>query len=262
MNQIVTFERILWGFTIFLDGGLLVLLLYRKNHRVFPLFFVYVLFDFLQSFVLIGSYHIWGFNTPASRRIAYCTQGLVIAARALAVAQLCQRVLAKYRGVWALATRLLLGTAAIVLLYSWAVARGSWQFAVLNSYRGLELSMASVIVIFFLFIRYYQVAIEPAVRTLAIGFFLLSCFSVLNDTILERLMYDYSTLWNLLGTLAFLASMLLWTWGLRERQLATTLEPEMLPGGIYYEVAPEINDRLRALNEHLGHFWNAQRKRS
>jgi hypothetical protein len=262
MDEIAKFERVLWGFMVFLNGGLLVLLLYRKNHRVFPFFFVYALFNFLQCFVLFASYRKWGFLSPVSMRIAWGTQGFVIAARALAVAQICQRVLGRYRGIWALGRRLLVATAAVVLLYSWAVAGGQWQNAVLNADRGLELAIASVIVILFLFARYYEVAVEPAVRALAIGFFLYSCFVVLNDTILEGWMYGYSTLWNLLATLAFVASLLVWSQGLRERQPETTLAPDMISDGIYRTLAPEINDRLRALNDHLGQLWYVERKRS
>lgn len=262
MDEIVGFERILWGLMVFLNGGLLVLLLYRKNHQAFPIFFVYVLFNFLQCFLLFGSYRIWGFNSPVSNRMAWGSQIFVSAARALTVGQISHRVLAKYRGVWALARRLLVATAAVVLLYSWAVARGSWQFAVLNANRGIELAIASVILLLFLFARYYGVVLEPAVRALAAGFFLYSCFFVLNITILERWLYDYVKLWNVLGTLAFLASMLVWIWAVRERQLQTTFEPEMLSKSIYYAFAPEINNRLKVLNEHLGQFWNVERKRS
>jgi hypothetical protein len=259
MNEIPASVRILWGVTAFLGGGLLVLLLYRKSYRVFPNFFVYVLFDFLQSFVLYTSYRFWGFRSSASIQIAWGTQSVVMTARAVAVAQICQRVLADYRGVWALAKRLLILTAVVVLLYSWAIARGGWQFAVLNGHRGIELAIASVIVILLLFTRYYGIVVEPAVRVLTIGFFFYSSFYVLNDTILERWLHDYSSLWNLLGSSVMLASMLLWIWGLREPQPQRTLEPEMLPEGIYRGVSPEINDRLRALNDHLGNFWNVER---
>ena len=254
--------RLIWGITAFLDGGLLVLLLYRKNYRVFPAFFVYILFDFLQCLVLFTSYRIWGFDSSISSQIGWGTQGVVMTARAVAVAQICQRVLTKYRGVWALAKRLLILTAVVVLLYSWAIARGGWQFAVLNGHRGIELAVASVIVILLLFTRYYGIFVQPAIRVLTIGFFLYSSFYVLNDTILERWMYDYSKGWNLLGASAFLASVLLWIWGLRERQPERTLEPAMLSDGIYHAVAPEINDRLRALNDHLGRFWKVERKQS
>jgi hypothetical protein len=262
MDEIVRFERILWGLMVFLNGGLLFLLLYRRNHRAFPVFFVYVLFNFLQCFLLFGSYRIWGFNSPVSNRMAWGSQIFVTAARALAVGQIAHRVLAKYRGVWALARRLLVATAAIVLLYSWAIAQGRWQFAVLNANRGIELAIASVILLLFLFARYYGVVLEPAVRALAAGFFLYSCFFVLNITILEGWLYDYVKLWNLLGTLAFLGSMLVWIWALRETQAPATSEPEMLSNGVYRTFAPEINNRLKALNDHLGQFWNVERKRS
>jgi hypothetical protein len=262
MEKVALFEKALFGLTVFLNGGLIVLFLYRKNHRVFPIFFVYVLSNFLQGLVLFESYRIWGISSPVSSGIAWGTQAFVTVARTLAVGQICHRVLAKYRGIWALAWRMLFATAAVVLLCSWAIAKGSWQFAVLNANRGMELAIASVIVTLFMFTRYYRIAVEPVVRALATGFFLYSCFYVLNITLLESWLYDYVTLWNLLGTLAFLASLLLWSWALRETQTATTFAPEMLSLGIYRTVVPEINDRLRALNDHLGQFWWVERKRS
>jgi hypothetical protein len=262
MDKILTFERLLSQLIVFLNAGLLASLLHRKNHRAVPFFFIYVLCNFLQCLILFGSYQILGFNSPLTNRIAWSTQGLVIIARALAVAEICHRVLGKYRGIWALAWRMLVATAAIVLLYSWAVARGSWQFAVLNSDRGLELAIASVIAIFFLFTRHYELMMETAVRTITVGFFLYSCFFVLNDTILEGQMYNYSALWNLLGTLAFVASLLLWNWALWRKLPETAFEPQMLSSSTYRTLAPEINNRLRALNEQLEHLCHVERNRS
>src|SRR5258708_12027140 len=107
MNEIPASVRILWGVTAFLGGGLLVLLLYRKSYRVFSTFFVYVLFDFLQCFVLYTSYRFWGFRSSFSSQIAWGTQGVVMTARPAAAAQICQHVLPKYPHVWPLPTRLL-----------------------------------------------------------------------------------------------------------------------------------------------------------
>jgi len=122
--------------------------------------------------------------------------------------------------------------------------------------------MATVIVLLFVFARYYEVGVEPAVRTMAIGFLLYSCFRVLNDTILEGWSHRYATLWNLLGTLSFLASMLLWSWAFRRTQPATTFEAERAPEDLYRTLAPEINARLRELNEQLRHFAHAEGKRT
>src|SRR6267142_1215012 len=137
MNEIVAFIKVLWGLTILLEAGLLVLLLYRKNHRAFPFFFTYVLMAFLESIVLMVSYRLWGFSSSNAVRIAWGTQGLVILGRALAVAEICRRVLGRYRGIWALAWRMLLASAALVLVYAWAGSTPNWQLAILSADRGL-----------------------------------------------------------------------------------------------------------------------------
>src|SRR5713101_1124763 len=262
MSELLTFERVLWGLVVFLNAGLVFLLLYRKNHRVFPFFFAYALLNFLQSVIVFEVYRIWGFSSSVSIRIAWSTHGLVAIVRGVAVAEICHRILAKFRGIWGLAWRLLFAAAAFISFYAWAVSRGSWPFAILNLDRGLELAMATVIVLLFVFARYYEVGVEPAVRTVAIGFLLYSCFRVLNDTVLEGWLHRYATLWNLLGTLSFLASMLLWSWAFRRTQPTTTFETGLLPEDLYRTLAPEINARLRELNEQLRHFGHAEGKRT
>ena len=88
-------------------------------------------------------------------------------------------------------------------------------------------------------------------RSLAIGFCLYSCFRALNDTILERYLYDYEKVWSLLGMLAFFASLFLWSWALRKSQTQVVAEANLLPVGAYQTLAPQINLRLRTLNEQL-----------
>jgi hypothetical protein len=261
MAEIANFEKVLWGLSILLKWSLLGLFLFRKHYRTFPFFFTYVLLTAVQSPVLFASYQTWGFRSPTSGNIAWGTQGLVIAARGLAVAEICRRIVGMYRGIWALASRLLLATAGLVLVYSWAVARPHWQAAVLNCDRGLELAIAAVLMMVFLFAKHYEIEVEQTVRYLALGLFLYSCLSVVNNTVLEKLRWDYAPAWNLFRTVAFVASLLLWVWALREQQAETVSEPAMLPDGTYRALTPELNLRLRALNEHLGKFWYAEAKK-
>ena len=258
MPEALTFEKVLWGVSFFLNTGLLALLVYGKKHRVLPFFVLYLLLNFLQAIVLFGAYQAWGFFSREGIRIAWTTQGLVSLARTAAVAEICYLVLAKFRGIWRLAWRLLTAVATLVALNTMATSRGSWQFAILNLDRGLELLMATVIVLLFLFVRYYEVAVQPSIRMLATGFFLYSAFRVLDDSILERLWHTYGPLWNVLGTLTFLATLLLWSWALRQKQEQTTPELPLLPKDHYRSLSPAINVRLKNLNERLGNFWDAQ----
>lgn len=252
------FEQWLWGVTLFLKAGLVLLVVYRKNNRVLPFFFSYLVLNFLQSVLLYETYRIWGLDSPVSLRVAWGTQGLVTLARALAVAEICHAILARHPGIWQLAWRLLAGTAIFVTVYSWAVSRGRWELVILSLDRALEMAMVSAIAILFVFARHYQVTVTPVIRLLSIGFFQYSCFRVINDTILERWLHHYASLWNLLDVLAFLGSLLLWMWALRQTLPATARAPELLPENDYRVLSPAINARLKALNEQLIHFWRTE----
>jgi hypothetical protein len=256
---IESFEKVLWAITVLLKVGLGAVLIYHKNYRTFPLFFAYVLMVIAQSVILFVSYRIWGFDSREAFVIGWGTQGLAIVARALAVAELCMHVLAGYRGIWGLAWRLLMVSAVLVLLCSLAAAGFDWPFIVLNADRGLELAIAVLVVVLFLFVRYYEVAMEPVLWFGAIGFFLYSCFGVLNDTILERWSHGYAALWNLTGTLAYLASLLLWGWAFRgaQTQNLAIRQPALHSSSSFYRaLTPEINAQLEDLNENLKRLWD------
>ena len=209
----------------------------------------------VQDTVLFLSYYVWGFRSPASARIAWGSQILVIVFRGLAVAEICHRLLARYTGIWGLAWRLLVASVSLFLLYAVVAVGLHPQLVLLTADRGLELTIAIAILVLFLFVHYYRVPMESAVHDLAIGFFFYSWFSVVNYLLLEVWRYQYGRLWNLLSITAFLATLLLWIWGFREKLPESAPAPEMLSDGIYRQLEPEINLRLRALNDSLSKFW-------
>jgi hypothetical protein len=258
MAAIALFQQALWALNSAGDIVLLTLLVVRKNYRSYPAFSLYLLVDLTMGATVLFVYHLWGFDSATAYRVAWGAQGMVLFARALAVAEVCRHLLSRYRGVWALAWRILLLCVAVVLSYSILAARRDWRLALLTADRGLELSIATVIVVLLLFARYYDVKVEPVVRSLAIGFCLYSCFVVLNNTVLERWLHDYSALWNLLGMLAFLASLSVWTSALRPSRSQSQTKEILLPSGIYQAIVPEINLRLRLFNEQLSQFWKVE----
>lgn len=257
---IAQFQQALWAANVAAGVALLILLAVRRHFGTYPAFGLYMVATVSQAGLLFITYRRWGFSSLTAWRIAWGMQGAVICLRVLAVAEVSRHLLACYRGIWAFAWRILLACAALTVLYSLATAKHKWVLAVHTAGRGLDLAIAVVIVALLSFVRYYEVKTSLAARSLAVGFCLYSCFSALNNTFLERYLYNYATLWNLLGMLAFLASLLLWTWAFRKPQIEAGTEQTLLPAGVYQTVAPRINRRLRLLNEQLGQFWNVEIK--
>jgi hypothetical protein len=237
---------------------ILVLLAMLKNYRAYPAFTFYIFVNLAQAILLFIIYLRWGYHSRVAWFFGWGTQAVVVCARALAVAEICRHVLARYPGIWALAKRMLLMCAGLVLLYSGLAARHQWQLALPSAERGLELSIATVIVALFLFARYYHVRTERTDRLLAIGFCLYSCFRTLNDTIADRYLFDYAQLWSFLGMLAFFASLVLWSWALRKPRTAIAAQENLLPLGAYQSLTPQINLRLRSLNDQLYKIWKAE----
>ena len=255
---IARFQQVLWAVTTAASVALLAVLLARKNYRAYPAFTFYISLNLVLGILMFVIYSRLGFTSRVSWYFAWGLQGVAIGARALAVTEVCKHILSRYPGIWALGKRILLGCAGLVVLYSGVAARHRWEVAVPSADRGLELSIAAVIVVLFLFTRYYEVQAESTDRSLAIGFFLYSCFSGVNDTFLERYLHNYAGLWNLLATLAFLASLLLWSWALRNARTVTVGEQSLLPVGVYQSFTPQINLRLRGLNEQLSKIWKTE----
>jgi hypothetical protein len=261
MLDLQTAQQVSWELSIFFRAFLLCLLLFRRNIRSFPLFTAYLLINLSKALLLHFAYKIWGFSSPISYGIAWGSEAIVICARALAVAELCRLLLVGCRGIWSLAWRVLLTCAALVLLYSFFVSAHSWDLALLGASRALELTIAAVIVVLFVFLRHYQVVSEPSVRSLALGFCVYSCIAVLNYTILQRWLEAYAPLWSALGVFAYLACLLVWTWALRKSIPRPVLSPMLLPSSVYRQLSPEINSRLHALNEQLSQFWRIEAPR-
>jgi hypothetical protein len=262
MVDLATAQRVCWSLSISLRALLLGLVLWRRNVRSIPFFSIYLSVNLLNAFVLAVSYRVLDPQSPVLFRIVWGWQVLVTCVRALAVAEICRLLLAGYRGIWSLARRVLLSCTVLVLVYAFLVSDHQWNSAILAGNRAVELSIAVVIVALLVFLRHYQVVAEPTLRNLAIGFFLFSCFEVLNYTILEHWLKPYAPFWNFLEVLSYLACLLIWTWALCKPlpQLAT--DPTLLPGSVYQQLSPEINLRLRQLNERLSDFWRGKGPRS
>jgi hypothetical protein len=244
-------ELYAWAACFVLQVGLMVLLLVRRNHLRFPAFACYLAGSLVQNVVQVVLYLHWGFNSKFASVGAWSAQGVVSLLRTLAVLEVCYRVFGHYRGIWTLIWRTLLIGVMVIAFLAMTMGDRNLQLRILYADRAVSLAVAFVVVALLLFARYYQVQTEEPAQSIAVGFFLYSCFVVLNDTVLERLLVAYYTIWNFVGTVAFTASVLVWGWALRHRTAETAASPEMLPASVYKTLSPQVNSRLSLLNERL-----------
>lgn len=262
MEDLDLFTKWTWAMTAMAQALLLSLLIAKRNASSYPAFTAYIFMTLAQSGLMFVAIRVSGFSSSVSWRVGLATQCLVMGARGFAIAELCRHVLGRFRGVWLLARWILLGCGVAVLLYAIGAANHRWGLLLNTAELGLELATAAVIVALLLFARYYEIAVARPLRVLAIGFCLYSCFSVLNDAILERWLTRYVSLWNLFGMAAFFGCLLLWTWAFRHSAPQTVASPMFVDGTVYLDTIPEMNWRLRLLNEQLMQFWPQESSRT
>jgi hypothetical protein len=114
------------------------------------------------------------------------------------------------------------------------------------------------VVLLLAFLNYYQVRADRVSLGLAAGFCLYSCLIVADNSILERWFKQYDGYWNLLWNGAFVGSLTLWSLVLRKPVPQRASHPDLLPWAVYKQMSPEINGRLRGLNEQLSQWWRPE----
>jgi hypothetical protein len=251
MRDLATFTLIAWLANIGLQILLVILLLANRSWRTYTAFLCYLLGNLLQAFLLYLTYSHFGFASLFAKRIYWLTQVPITLARGWIIVELWRQILARYSGIWALAWRGLCILTGVLLMASVVFAGFDWRSAVVRADHAISLTMVVLLVVLFVFARLYGVAVSLAVRFLSTGFVLYLGFGVLNDKILEHFLGRFASLWTVLSLLSFLASALLWVWAFRKPLEQPAKDIDFLPHETYYAITPELNRRLRLLNERL-----------
>jgi hypothetical protein len=103
---------------------------------------------------------------------------------------------------------------------------------------------------------------SAATRNITIGFSLYSCFYVINDSLLEKWMEPYIGFWGFMDVITFLACLFIWIQAVRVYAPAREfLNPESVPSDLYGALSPEVNVRLRLLNDQLAQLIRSESPR-
>ena len=224
----------------------------RRLYLRLPFFTAYLALLVGRTLILWWFYLGPGYGSRVSFYYFWVSQGILLAARAAAVAEIAWRALRGYRGVWALGWRVLLIIALFLLLHATLDARGSRPWIspfILTAERGLELAAVGILVLLLAICRYYGIQLEPVQKMIALGMGLYSAVQVLNNSVLR--VTHYFAMWNEIRIVSFQVALVIWLVALRKPLPATAPAPPLLPQRVYDELSPQVNYRLRALNQRL-----------
>jgi hypothetical protein len=251
-----------WVTTTSLEVVLLALLVRRKAIPNYPFFTAYLVTAILQSVAIAMLRRATGMDKYVHWDLSWGTQAVVSIMRSLALVEVIRKVLAAYVGIWALAKRLLVPLGLAVLGYVLLFSHGMTEWVILNAVRGFELASAAVIVAMLLFARFYQLPLRRLPRALAVGFCLYSAVFVIDYSLLEKTVQQYGDLWNFLGIVTYMASLLVW---IRAASQYLPAEDEVrtatIPPELYGKLSSEANLRLHLLNRHLMKLLHAEDRR-
>jgi hypothetical protein len=251
-----------------LGASLCLLIFWRGVQSRLPLFSAYVLLQFLTGLAGWVVSRKFGFWSSTVYYFAWTTSGTLLIAEWLVTAELCYRGFQAYRGIWAMAWRLLLGLFVILLVHAAYGALGQSNrigSLILTLHRDLALASAAILVGMLLVARHYQLELGPLERRIVIGFCAYFITVVLSNSLLIQWYMTHwpafnghapsqaslEAWWNGVQLAVLDAALVAWCLALRKPLPAPKPAPTLLPQETYGELSPAINYRLRSLNARL-----------
>jgi len=142
-------------------------------------------------------------------------------------------------------------------------ARGHWASTKwFELDRGYHLTFAAAVIACLLLIRYYSIQVPAAYKMILGGFCLYSCTEILINTVLQSLLkkafYDYQPIWQSSTMLSFIVVLFVWVAALWKPLPVDARQATPPSDSIYQRLSPEINERLRELNEKLLRLWKME----
>jgi hypothetical protein len=251
----------LWVVGVVVQLTLVFLVIVHRHFHTLPLFSIYVALNICQAVFLVCVYLRFGFTSRVASQLAWLSELVTLAFQTLAATEIIHRVLRHYAGIWALAWRLIAAAAVVVISFAAASVerRPDWSLMIAN--RGYHLTFAVAMISCLLLIRFYSIQVDPVYKMLLGGFCVFSCTVVALNTLLQALFLrrfpEFGAVWNDTDVAVFIGVQIAWAIALR-RPVRAEEKPPLLPPATYDRLSPEVDSRLRALNDVLSKFLRLQ----
>lgn len=253
----------IWVGCILGQLSVLILLFLARNSRKVPFFTAFIALNICQGGFIVILASLPGIRLATYQNLAWASECVTLVAQALATTEILGITLRPFPGIWGLVWRALVATSALVVMivtlasHYHGASEGWFQ---LN--RGYHLTFAFAVIACLLLVRYYAIQVPTAFKLILGGFCLNSCVEVLINTFIQVLFHRgyevHQAAWQILTMLSFAIALVIWVVALRkpfpvdDRQIASLTDSE------YRRLSPEINERLRELNEKLLRLWKLE----
>jgi hypothetical protein len=237
----------LWAASVLAQLFVCGVLVFRRHYRRLPFFTTYIVLNLCQAAFLKVVYLRFGDNSYEAFAAAWWSEGITLAARLCATAEVLHLVIQAYRGIWGLAWRLLAVTSLFVTIGVVAFSAGDRYWALIEADRGYHLVFATALIACLLMIQHYRIFVDSVYKSLLVGFCLYSCLKILINAATPTLMYlhyaNFKTIW----------------------QFATLLPYPILLAFFALVLArplPAIREQHATLNRKLINFWKIEEPHS
>lgn len=264
MSSMPIIVKCIWAASSAAQLILLFILLYKRNFRKAPFFSAYIVLNLCQAgfiFVLLSFFP--GISKTTFVELSWASESVTLIAQALAATEILGMTLRQYLGIWGLGWRVLAATSAFVVMIVALTSSGhTASERVFELNRGYHLTFATALIACLLLVRYYSVKVPNAYKLILGGFCLNSCVEVLINTFVQILFRKgfavHQATWQLLTTLSFVASLIIWIIALRKPFPAKDWQVASLPAASYRQLSPEINAQLHLINDRLMRLWKLE----
>ena len=155
-------------------------------------------------------------------------------------------------------------TVAFVGVFAYAAfkARQNPDWLVVYTDRGFHFAFAVALIACLVVVRHYSIPVHPVYKALLGGFCFYSCTVVLANTVGRTLFPHeyarYQPIWQAVTTTSYAIVQVVWAIALIRPWRSDDDPDQHLPPSLYQNLSPEINQRLRELNDQLGRTWKLE----
>jgi hypothetical protein len=248
------FENTLWILGTTLKVLLCALVFYRALYRRLPLFAVYVSLLVAEAILIRWTYHHWGYSSRVALYVYWCDLGVILLARGFVVAELCWTSLRDYPAVWSLVGWLLIVISVGLLVYAGVTASKNSSPTItflLTAERGLELSVAVLLVALLAFGVRYHVWLGAVERNITLGLAIYSTFQMVNNTFMNDWMVRYFHWWVSVRVISFDLAMIIWIIPLLRPVPSRPSSPTVISEETSLLLLRRLLERMRDLTEDL-----------